>query len=502
MEIQDIIQGLTSAEIAAITSPEANTLIVNTTLQQAVIYVNGTFKQASFENTDDIPEGTKKFSTSADLAQINTNASNITSLQTGKEDSFTKNSAFNKDFGTSSGEVLEGDTRIITAGEITKLSNTSGTNTGDETTATIQSKRPLKTVNSQTLEGSGNITISGTVEPLPICVLSSTNSGLTATQSTPAIFPWNVETEKDAGFTHSNSTNNTRLTVVADGTYQIQANIRMFSSQQRAQFVGRYLIDGVIQSMPLGSSYIRNNGTSSDFWTCIINPPPVKLTAGQYIEIQIQIEAQGTTTITGQFRGSDSTFSMVKLQGVKGETGTTGSGSNIIVQKDDVTVGTNTDTLNFEGNVTSNDDGGGKTTLTIGGGQTWYKQKSTNIVGGTVNAAFGSPIECVPFSGLLEVTVAESGDYVIYGAITTRANLNSDSGAIELVYGIDTGSGAVVGQQPYRENMNAKKNRRNGIQGTWGNISLNAGDKVHLFLSTLGDSTTWDSGEIFIQTWK
>jgi len=60
MEIQDIIQGLTSAEIAAITSPEANTLIVNTTLQQAVIYVNGTFKQASFENTDDIPEGHKE----------------------------------------------------------------------------------------------------------------------------------------------------------------------------------------------------------------------------------------------------------------------------------------------------------------------------------------------------------------------------------------------------------------------------------------------------------
>ena len=419
-----------------------------------------------------------------------------------KEDSFTKNSAFNKDFGTSSGEVLEGDTRIITAGEITKLSNTSGTNTGDETTLSIQTKRPIKTVNGVTLEGAGNIPISGTVEPLPICVLSSTNSGLTATQSTPAIFPWDVETEKDSGFTHSNSTNNTRLTVVADGTYQIQANIRMFSSQQRAQFVGRYLIDGVIQSMPLGSSYIRNNGTSSDFWTCIINPPPVKLTAGQYIEIQIQIEAQGTTTITGQFRGSDSTFSMVKLQGVKGEIGNTGSGANIIVQDNDVVVGTNTNTLNFEGNATLTDDGAGKTTVTIDGGQTWYKQKSTNIVGGTVNAAFGSPIECVPFSGLLEVTVAESGDYVIYGAITTRANLNSDSGAIELVYGIDTGSGAVVGQQPYRENMNAKKNRRNGIQGTWGNISLNAGDKVHLFLSTLGDSTTWDSGEIFIQTWK
>ena len=33
-------------------------------------------------------------------------------------------------------------------------------------------------------------------------------------------------------------------------------------------------------------------------------------------------------------------------------------------------------------------------------------------------------------------------------------------------------------------------------------INLTAGDKVHLFLSTLSDSTTWTAGEIFIQTWK
>lgn len=38
-------------------------------------------------------------------------------------------------------------------------SNLSGTNTGDETTASIQTKRPLKTINSQSLEGSGDISI-------------------------------------------------------------------------------------------------------------------------------------------------------------------------------------------------------------------------------------------------------------------------------------------------------------------------------------------------------
>ena len=40
-------------------------------------------------------------------------------------------------------------------------SNLSGTNTGDETTISIQTKRPLKTINSNSLEGSGDIVISG-----------------------------------------------------------------------------------------------------------------------------------------------------------------------------------------------------------------------------------------------------------------------------------------------------------------------------------------------------
>ena len=124
MEIQDIIQGLTQAEITAITSPDERSLIVNTTLNQAVIYVNGTFKQASFTNSDDIPEGTtNKYITTSDLSQITTNQTNITSLQPGKEDAFTKNTAFNKDFGTSAGEVLEGDTTTITPSQTSEIAS-------------------------------------------------------------------------------------------------------------------------------------------------------------------------------------------------------------------------------------------------------------------------------------------------------------------------------------------------------------------------------------------
>lgn len=60
---------------------------------------------------------------------------------------------------TSITNLLTTGTRLITDSEITKLSNTSGTNTGDETITTIQSKRPLKTINNESLDGTGNIVI-------------------------------------------------------------------------------------------------------------------------------------------------------------------------------------------------------------------------------------------------------------------------------------------------------------------------------------------------------
>ena len=44
-------------------------------------------------------------------------------------------------------------------GDKSNLDNQSGVNTGDETTSSIQTKRPLKTVNGESLEGSGNVQI-------------------------------------------------------------------------------------------------------------------------------------------------------------------------------------------------------------------------------------------------------------------------------------------------------------------------------------------------------
>ena len=48
---------------------------------------------------------------------------------------------------------------LFVTGDKSNLDNQSGINTGDETTTTIQTKRPLKTVTNKSLEGVGNIGI-------------------------------------------------------------------------------------------------------------------------------------------------------------------------------------------------------------------------------------------------------------------------------------------------------------------------------------------------------
>jgi hypothetical protein len=49
--------------------------------------------------------------------------------------------------------------RFVSDANLTTIGNQSGVNTGDETTASIQAKRPLKTISGNTLEGTGNVAL-------------------------------------------------------------------------------------------------------------------------------------------------------------------------------------------------------------------------------------------------------------------------------------------------------------------------------------------------------
>jgi len=309
MEIQDIIQGLTQTEINAITSPDERSLIVNTTLNQAVIYVNGTFKQSSFENTDDIPEGTNKFATSADLSAITANTA--------------------------------------------KVSFPEAPNDGKQ-----YARKDL---------GWEEVAASGTSQPLPIIALTSTDNSSTFTEASPLIISWDVESEKDTGFTHSNSTNNSRITVSDNSTYQFGGALRIFNnSDQRIQPLPKLRIDGVVQDIAVDSGYIRNSGSASDYWSLQFTFRPLKLTSSQYVEIQIGLESSNPVTFDGTLIGDESNFWGVKLQGTKGEKGDTGTGSNIVVKKDGVTIGTLTDAIDILGGVPVVDEGGNVTSIEIG----------------------------------------------------------------------------------------------------------------------------------------
>jgi hypothetical protein len=173
-------------------------------------------------------------------------------------------------------------------------------------------------------DGSWATPAGGVSGPQPIVSLTSTDDASTFSQSTPLVIEWDVERYKDSGFTHSTSTNPSRAYVDQDGTYQIAASLRSSSSAQRAQPVARILINGSIQAQPYGSGYIRNNGSSSDYWSAVVNPPPVKLSAGDYVEVQIQVESQMTVVFTPTLLGSESSFSVTALTGEKGDQGAPG----------------------------------------------------------------------------------------------------------------------------------------------------------------------------------
>lgn len=85
----------------------------------------------------------------------------------------------------------------------------------------------------------------------------------------------------------------------------------------------------------------------------------VSLTSGDFISYQVLASGTGNTLIP------ESTYTVTRLQGAKGDPGSTGSGSNVTVQDDGVDIpNTPHSTLNFSTGLTAVDSGGGVATIT------------------------------------------------------------------------------------------------------------------------------------------
>ena len=114
---------------------------------------------------------------------------------------------------------------------------------------------------------------SGGGGPAPLTVAAiqayDNTGGTDLNTSTPTAVPWDSETKKDAGFTHSNVTNNTRVYLDEAGWYKINYNISSLNqSGNRNTVFCQVRFNGTTYNTPSGSySYVRNNidagGTNS-----------------------------------------------------------------------------------------------------------------------------------------------------------------------------------------------------------------------------------------------
>lgn len=113
---------------------------------------------------------------------------------------------------------------------------------------------------------------------------SSTNTG---TASPTLIIPWQTDLGSFGADVTFDGANNTRLTAASDGVYKVGGFLTYSSTTQRGQASAEILINGTPEGVFRGGSYVRNSGSSWDYWAIEIAPEPFTLSAGDYIELRL-----------------------------------------------------------------------------------------------------------------------------------------------------------------------------------------------------------------------
>lgn len=308
-------------------------------------------------NSDNTSDANKPIST-ATQTEIDT-----------KEDSFTKNSAFNKSFGTSAGDVLEGDTTTITiqqANDITSNNSKVGitpTQSSDITTNNSKVTFPEAPNDGQEYvrkseawsvsSGGGG----GATAPFPLVQARRTTSFSIPTGTATDVNFDSTEVENDNSVIYHDLTNTERIYLVESQYYLGLINFSFDNTANATRTVDVELwLNGLVA---ISTITVTLTKLADESVTRTLILPP--LTANDYIGIRMVASGTGVSL------DEKAVVQVIQQKAPKGDTGATGSGANIIVQKENVIVGTVTSTLNFEGNSIDSvvNNGGGKTTITI-----------------------------------------------------------------------------------------------------------------------------------------
>ena len=297
------------------------------------------------------------------------------------------------------------------------------------------------TLNSTTLElerneGLADVTVdlSGLTGPPRFFDVYDNTGGQTFTTGTITV---NLDTTRldsgDGAFTLASDV----VTINKDATYVItyRVSVEVVGSNNRSGGRAWLEIDtGGGFSEVDGSRAYTYNRQQGDSENTAVAMVILDLNVGD--ELRVRAARQhGTATLSTIADSSSLSIFTAGSQGAKGaagEKGDTGSGSNIIVQKDDVTVGTVTDELNFEGaGVTSVvDDGSNKTTVTIGGGAygSEYDYNEDDTTSTTTSTSYQLKVTLTTGS-------LPAGNYEISWYSETNQTSTSGSVEVRVLYG-------------------------------------------------------------------
>ncbi len=233
--------------------------------------------------------------------------------------------------------------------------------------------------------------------------------------------------------------------------------------------------------------------------------------SGDKIQLQVRVSDTQRAIAT-----NDSRIYIIKLQGTKGDpginginglngtdgingsVGPTGAGANIIVQKDNVTIGTVTDTLNFEGSgvLSVIDAGSNKTTVTISGG------------GGIFGTEFelfeslGQSSTSASFTTKLAATTATkpAGTYRV--GFTVDATNSDGTDIYKVRFSID---GVPIHQ--HSSGNDEYENKPNGnndweVYSTFAYVTLPSPDTIDLLIEFGTDDNTARASNAAIEIWR
>jgi len=180
-----------------------------------------------------------------------------------------------------------------------------------------------------------------------ICLTHSAVINLQIAQGSTEVLPWDTQEHIDTpDFSHDVATNNSRITVNADGRYNIQFNkFAVSSGSNRLSWEARVRVNGTAINLGRNKTYSRGVNLGSGI-SATMNIE-LALSAGDYVEATIYVQDAEQTSAVNSV--PDSGFFMIRkidqLGGTKGEPGQPGSPGGAPAT-DDI-VGTDVDMGNF-----------------------------------------------------------------------------------------------------------------------------------------------------------